>query len=331
MSRRVTNQCHSAWHPNAPPIVTPLSGANFYLCALSTFVASYSAVTSSTPSRGVALPRPAQRLLVACIAAAVLATASAAGARPVTAATDPHTVNVELTAAGCPAKLVAPSGPTTFFLANTGAKAVDEFELLNGKGEVVGEVESLTIGSRGSFVVALDPGTYVTYCPGGKRERGRLVVTGEPVPQLGPQSQRTVDAYRAYVLEQAGQLVGTTTIFADAVKRGDVAAAKAAYTAARIPYERIEPIAEIFGDLDRRIDARKGDVPAKAWMGFHRIEQALFVDGNTNNMGTVAAQLVADVKQLANLLDLVRMEPATIANGALNLLHEVSATKINGE
>src|SRR3954452_9748146 len=178
-------------------------------------------------------------LAVAALASVAVAASSALGANAVAA--DPHTVNVELTAAGCPAKLVAPSGPTTFFLANTGAKAVDEFELLNGKGEVVGEVESLTIGSRGSFVVALDPGTYVTYCPGGKRERGRLVVTGEPVPQLGPQSQRTVDAYRAYVLEQAGQLVATTTIFADAVKRGDVAAAKAAYPAARIPYERIEP------------------------------------------------------------------------------------------
>ena len=43
----------------------------------------------------------------------------------------------------------------------------------------------------------------------------------------------------------------------------NVAKAKALYPAARIPYERIEPVAESFGDLDPRIDARENDVPAE--------------------------------------------------------------------
>jgi iron uptake system component EfeO len=264
---------------------------------------------------------------VTLIAAAAVGFATAT---PATAA-DAHAVIVKLTPSGCPAKVSVPSGATTFSLTNVGAKNIDEFELLNDKGEVVGEVEALTPGTTGTFVVALDPGTYVTYCPGGARERGKLVVTGAPVPALGPQSQAAVDGYRSYLLDQVGQLVGNTSLLADAVKRGDVAGAKVAYTAARIPYERIEPIAKIFGDLDHRIGATKGEVPASQWTGFHRIEQALWVGGNTNGMGTVATQLVTDVRKLADLVALVKLEPATIANGALALLKEVSASAITGE
>ena len=45
------------------------------------------------------------------------------------------------------------------------------------------------------------------------------------------------------------------------------------FPTAREPYERIEPVAESFGDLDPEIDARAGDVPAASWTGFHRLEK----------------------------------------------------------
>ena len=82
-----------------------------------------------------------------------------------------------------------------------------------------------------------------------------------------------------------------------AVHSGDVAAAKALYGPARIPYERIEPVAETFGDLDPEIDAREGDVPAKQWGGFHKIEKALWIDGTTEGMGDVADELVEHVER----------------------------------
>jgi iron uptake system component EfeO len=115
------------------------------------------------------------------------------------------------------------------------------------------------------------------------------------------------------------------------VQAGDVAKAKSLYAAARAPYERIEPVAESFGDLDPHIDARAGDVPASQWRGFHRIEQALYQNNTTAGMAAVAGQLLTDVKTLQGLVKNVQLEPKQIANGAKELLDEVSSSKITGE
>jgi iron uptake system EfeUOB component EfeO/EfeM len=55
--------------------------------------------------------------------------------------------------------------------------------------------------------------------------------------------------------------VTATKAFSDAVDAGDLDAAKTLSAPSRIAYERIEPVAETFGDLDPKIDAREGDVP----------------------------------------------------------------------
>jgi iron uptake system EfeUOB component EfeO/EfeM len=95
--------------------------------------------------------------------------------------------------------------------------------------------------------------------------------------------------------------------------------------------ERIEPVAESFGDLDAAIDARAGDVPAAAWGGFHKLEQALWARGTTAAMAPVARKLLADVTGLQRLVRTVALDAAQIANGANELLGEVSKSKITGE
>jgi iron uptake system EfeUOB component EfeO/EfeM len=140
-----------------------------------------------------------------------------------------------------------------------------------------------------------------------------------------------VSDYRAYVETNTAELVAKTKIFTDAVAAGDVEAAKAAYPAARIPYERIEPVAESFGDLDPEIDAREGDVPAKQFGGFHRIEQALYVDNTTDGIPPVAQALQSNVELLDKKVQTIKLQPAQIANGATELLNEVSTSKITGE
>lgn len=42
-------------------------------------------------------------------------------------------------------------------------------------------------------------------------------------------------------------------------------------------WERIETVAESFGDLDPKMDAREADLePAQKWTGWHRIEKDLW-------------------------------------------------------
>jgi iron uptake system component EfeO len=243
------------------------------------------------------------------------------------------TVKVSISDAGCnPAKLELPAGPTTFEVTNDGAAGVTEFEILQGS-QILGEVENVAPGLNKSFSLTLKAGNYVTYCPGGSTtERGVLTVAGGGATTTeDPANETAVSTYREYVEEQTAELVPRTAAFAAAVRAGDVAKAKRLYPAARIPYERIEPVAESFGSLDPRIDARAGDVPKAKWSGFHPIEQALWVKGTTKGQEANAKQLVADVKELQEKAETIKLEPAQIANGAVELLGEVSKSKITGE
>jgi iron uptake system component EfeO len=245
-----------------------------------------------------------------------------------------RTVEVALTDAGCePAKLDLQAGPTTFKVTNKGTSKVSEFEVKQGD-RILGEVENVTAGLERTFSLNLKQGSYVLACPGGTSAAEGTLTVGAGAGAAGQASAEVAAAagrYRAYVRRQTVQLVARTRELVAAVSAGDVATAKRRYVPARIPYERIEPVAESFGDLDPAIDARAGDVPAAQWGGFHRIEQALWVKGTTQGMAPVGRKLLADVVKLDGLVRTVELDAPQIANGANELLGEVSKSKITGE
>jgi iron uptake system component EfeO len=241
------------------------------------------------------------------------------------------TLSFELTDEGClPHQASAPTGPIAFEAENTGSSKVTEIEIMEGE-EILGEKENLSEGLSGSFSLTLDAGRYTVYCPGGDVERGTLTVTGNSSAKPSPRAGAAVADYREYLEENTKQLVAQTRPFVAAVVAGNLAAAKASYTTARLPYERIEPVAESFGSLDPRIDARENDVSPDQFGGFHRIEKALWEEGTTAGMAPVAKQLLADLEELAQKVETVQLRAVQIANGANELLGEVSASKITGE
>jgi iron uptake system component EfeO len=241
------------------------------------------------------------------------------------------TLSFELTDEGClPHAAKAPAGPITFEAENTGTTKVTEIEVMDGD-TILGEKENLSDGLSGSFSLTLEKGEYTIYCPGGDEERGTLTVSGELKAKGSAEADAAVAGYREYLEENADELVAKTAPFVAAVEAGDLAKAKALYASARIPYEKIEPVAESFGSLDPRIDARENDVPAGEFEGFHRIEKALWEEGTAQGMAPVAKQLQADVEELAAKVKTVELQAVQIANGANELLGEVSASKITGE
>lgn len=246
-----------------------------------------------------------------------------------------RTVDVALTDAGCdPAKLELPAGAATFKVTNKGTDKVSEFEITDGD-RILGEVENVTAGLERSFSLNLAAGSYTLKCPGGSSaSEGTLTVSGgaRAAGTAGDADlAAAAERYRGYVEDQSGLLLASTRTFVNAVLAGDVAAAKRAYAPARVPYERIEPVAESFGALDPAIDARQGDVPAAQWGGFHRIEQALWVRKSTAGMEPVARKLLRDVTELQRQVMTVELDAPRIANGANELLGEVSRSKITGE
>jgi high-affinity iron transporter len=328
------------------PVIAEVLGWLVYVVPMSLFVLwPKSRRTSGSSSSGRPVERTRARPSVAtrtAIGASAMAAVVALGACGSSAssgagAKNVKTVAIKLVKAGCsPSKLSLPAGPTKFDVSNDDASAISEMEILDKGDRIVAEVENVPPGLSGSFSVTLQPGTFALSCPGGTDHdgKGALTVTGKatttPVADVAARTV-AVNQYRQYLEQQADQLVTLTTTFANAVVAGNVAAAKAAYGPARAPYERIEPVAESFGDLDPRIDARANDVPASQWGGFHKIEQALYAKNDLSGMGPVAQKLVTDVKQLDRVVKTVKLEPATIANGAVELLNEASTSKISGE
>jgi iron uptake system component EfeO len=265
------------------------------------------------------------------IAVATITSATLAVALGATAGAKATNLKVEINDDGCPASLKAKAGPINFKVSNTGSGDVSEFEVLSGD-RILGEKENIAPGLNGEFSLTLKAGNYTTKCPGGSEHAtGKLVVTGAAATKLSADGKAAVDQYRQYLEAQTAELVSATTAFTDAVDSGNLERAKALYAPSRVAYERIEPVAETFGDLDPKIDAREGDVPKKEWGGYHYIEQKLWVDGTTDGLTSYTKALNDNVATLQNLVKDVELQPAAIANGAVELLNEVSASKITGE
>ncbi|HEY2495420.1 MAG TPA: iron uptake system protein EfeO [Paenibacillus sp.] len=140
-----------------------------------------------------------------------------------------------------------------------------------------------------------------------------------------------IDQYRNFVIEQCDMFVKETEKFTNAVKEGKLEEAKALYAPTRMYYERIEPIAEALGDLDPNIDARVNDVEEANWRGFHRIEKSLWEDGTTDGQEEYADQLLKDAQLLRAKVETVEIDAAMMVTGAVELLNEISSSKVTGE
>lgn len=276
--------------------------------------------------------RTGQSLLAAAVLGGLALTGCGSAKQQAAGAPGTTQVKVSIDDNGCTADPASvPAGPATFTVSNTNGSAVSEAELVSGS-KILGEKEGLTPGLSGSFSLNLRPGSYQIYCPNAKTERSPFTVTGSVASSGAAGLLGTATSgYQRYVEAQAQQLRTLTAGFTAAVKAGNVARAKALYAQARAPYEAIEPVAESFGDLDPDIDARAGDVPAAQWGGYHRIEQQLWVHGNTAGMAPVADKLLADVDTLIAKIKTTSYQPADLANGATDLLTEVGKTKLQGE
>jgi iron uptake system component EfeO len=244
-------------------------------------------------------------------------------------------VKIALSDAGCsPTPASVPAGPVKFSITNSGSAKVTEAELQKD-GKILGEKESLTPGLSGDFSLRLDGGTYSVYCPGGAKDTWTFTVTGAGGAPTAPADTSLAVAtqgYHDYIVSEVDQLVPTTKTFTDAVRAGDMAKAKAAFAPARLHYESVEPVAESFGDLDPDIDSRIDDVKDPSqWTGFHRIEKALWVDNSLAGMAPIADKLDVDVNTLKTKVAAETYQPAQLANGAGDLLTEVSTSKVTGE
>ena len=254
-------------------------------------------------------------------------------------AADVPQVKVTVTDKQCePMNLTVNAGKTQFLIVNQSQKAL-EWEILKGV-LVVEERENIAPGFSQKLTANLQPGEYDMTCGLLTNPKGKLIVKGQATADAAKSEAllslgTAITDYKAYVTAETAELVKGTKAFTDAVKAGDIEKAKSLYAPTRQHYERIEPIAELFSDLDGSIDAREDDYEKKAddpkFTGFHRLEKALFGDNSVKGMDTYADQLYTDVQELQKRISELAFPPSKVVGGAAGLIEEVAATKISGE
>ena len=292
--------------------------------------------------------RPIVPIVTASALFAVLA--GCVANNPTTGADGSTTVTVESSATACTLSTdTAPSGTITFTVTNTGDEVTEFYLLADDSIRVVGEVENVGPGIERKLVLKATPGIYYTACKPGMIGDGigvqEFTVTDSGL-DLGLDSDTgaLIDAatasYAEYVEHEVDELVEGTEAFADAYVAGDDDAARALYAPTRVHWERIETVAESFGDLDPRMDLREADLePGQAWTGWHAIEKDLwpqdaepgFTAYTQAEREALAEQLVVDTSILHTKAHDLDFSLDQLANGAIGLLDEVASGKVTGE
>lgn len=265
--------------------------------------------------------------------------AAASGAAAASAVNADGSVTVAVNDTACePMALTVPSGQVVFNIRNDSGRKL-EWEILKGV-MVVDERENIAPGLSDKMTVTLLPGEYAMTCGLLNNPRGKLTVTDSGFKQAGGEADweklaQPLADYKAYVQAEARALTTKTSALAAAVKAGEIEKAKSLFADTRTHYERIEPIAELFNELDPAIDAREDDYKQgpkdPEFTGFHRIEYALWVEKSADSVKEVADKLEADVKKLQAEIDALTFPPSKVVGGAAVLMEEVAATKISGE
>lgn len=242
----------------------------------------------------------------------------------------------------------APAGAIVFEVTNDGGQ-VTEFYLLDADDEIVSEVENIGPGLTRTLVVEAAEGDYTAQCKPGMAGDGLreafTVTAGDGAaaaaddPEVAALLDEAVAGYATYVADEVAALQTGTEAFATAYAEGRDDEARAAYASTRTHWERIEPVAESFGDLDPKLDLREADLEeGQTWTGWHRIEKDLWPPADEAYQPLTPAErteladlLVADTAELAARVADLELTPSQLGNGAKELLDEVATGKITGE
>ncbi|MFF2651929.1 iron uptake system protein EfeO [Streptomyces sp. NPDC058045] len=283
----------------------------------------------------------AVRLTVVTAAATAAALASVTGCTQKSDAKNGDAIKVTAADSTCETSTKeAPAGRISLDIENKGAKAT-EVEILFPDDRIVSEKENIGPGTTYTLTAEVKAGDYEIACRPGMKGHGvrqKLTVTGDgKTTERDPKLDQAVADYRAYVQEQADQTLPKVKVFTDAVEKGDLAAAKKAYAPSRLGWERTEPVAESFGDIDPKVDVREdgledGQDPKTDWTGWHRLEKSLWHDqriGATEKK--LAGRLHTDLVDWQKRVGKAEITPTSMANGAKELLDEVATGKVTGE
>ncbi|MGW7490503.1 iron uptake system protein EfeO [Streptomyces sp. NPDC054786] len=277
--------------------------------------------------------------VVVALAAATAVTAVAGCAAKNDGKGDGGKGAIEVTATDSSCELSAkefPAGHVRFAVQNKGSKVTEVYVYAPGD-RIVTERENIGPGTHAEITAEIKAGSYEVACKPGMKGNGirqKVTAGGKGASaQRDPKLDAAVAAYRKYVQEQADRTLPEAQKFADAVKSGDVGAAKKIYALSRVGWERTEPVAESFGDIDPKVDVRADGLEKdQKWTGWHKLEKSLWEEKKiSGDDKKLADRLITDLKDWQKRVGKAEITPTSMANGAKELLDEVATGKVTGE
>ncbi|WP_323151714.1 iron uptake system protein EfeO [Pseudomonas glycinae] len=233
-----------------------------------------------------------------------------------------------------PNALTVPAGRASFRIVNRSDRAV-EWEILDGL-LVIEERENIAPGLSQVINANLQPGDYAITCGLLSNPRGTLHVTPTAASDAAAKAKPSMVAFvgplsefRVYLASQGSALIKAVTALNQAIDSGDLAQAQALYLPARAAHQRLAPAAQRLAELDNSINARADYFEKReqdpAFVGFHRLEYALFqhrkLDGLTpiaqgllDNVTTLKQQLLAQSLPPEQLVEIVVRNLNTLAD-----------------
>ena len=236
-----------------------------------------------------------------------------------------------------PNALTVPAGRASFRIVNRSERAV-EWEILDGV-LVVEERENIAPGLSQVINANLQPGDYAITCGLLSNPRGTLHVTPTAASDAAAKAKPSMVAFvgplsefRVYLAVQGSALIKAVTALNQAIATGDLEQAQALYLPARAAYQRLAPAAQRLAELDNQINARADYFEKReqdpAFVGFHRLEYALFQQRNLDDVAPIAQRLLADVTTLKQQLLAQSLPPEQLVSilvRNLNSLADVRA------
>ncbi|WP_151483788.1 EfeM/EfeO family lipoprotein [Streptomyces albicerus] len=283
---------------------------------------------------------------VAVTAGVLAAGGSGTGGRASAAADGLRHTTVEVATSGCGRGWSDPEpGRQVFDLSNTSSTAAEVYLTDAKTGAVYGEVEGLAPGTVRPMPVTLGNGAYAFKClpddadavtgPTVRITGGGTVKSG---PAAVPVSQQDLIpptlAYQKWIQSRTVELARKTDVLRDAVDRGDLAAARAAWLPAHLVYERMGAAYGTFGDADAEINGTtaglSGGVHDKDFAGFHRVEYGLWHGAPARSLRGPADRLAEAVHALRDSWPTQRMDPADVGLRAHEILENTVQFELTG-
>ena len=135
-----------------------------------------------------------------------------------------------------------------------------------------------------------------------------------PSAETSRQMRESLARYETYLEKNAAKLLHWTETIVLKVDEGSVPKAQSRYAASRIPYGRLDPVADLGRDLS----------------GYRQIEEGIFGAESTAGLAPVAKQLHVDVEGLQRQIGSADLRPAAIVAGTGEVLEEVLESELPG-